>query len=377
MASENNGKTRILIVDDSVVVRGALTRLLGKYEDIEVVGSAGDPYEAREMLVSLKPDVMTLDIEMPKMDGLTFLQKIMQHFPIPVVMLSSLTREGADLSMKAIDLGAVDVINKPSSTQADGLRELGITLADKIRAAAKARVRRKAPPPNAKYDPRGRPLGLSQPLGRVRGTGYAKGEIITPPPELKRNLHKVIAIGASTGGTEALRVVLERLPKECPPIVIVQHMPEYFTLAFANRMNSFCEIDVKEAEDGDRLRPGLAVIAPGNSHLILRNLNGAFAVRVQDGPLVCRHRPSVEVLFQSVARAAGPNAVGVMLTGMGGDGATGMLCMKQKGALNIAQDEASSVVFGMPKEAIKAGGVDKVQHLERIAETIIEFCCKR
>lgn len=374
----SNRKIRVLIVDDSVVVRGALERLLNKDDAIEVVGTSGNPYEAREHLVQLKPDVMTLDIEMPKMDGLTFLQKIMTHFPLPVVMVSSLTREGADLTMKAIELGAVDVINKPSSTQSDGLKELGIVLIDKVKAAANARVRRK-PLKKGNYDTKGRPQGVlsSAGLGRVRGIGYARANVLKAPPGLTRHQHKIIAIGASTGGTEALRVVLERLPKETPPILIVQHMPEYFTLAFANRLNSMCEIEIKEAQSGDVLQPGHAFIAPGNMHLMLRKQGVQNVVDVRSGPLVCRHRPSVEVLFQSVARNAGPNAVGVILTGMGGDGASGMLMMKQHGSVNIAQDEASSVVYGMPKEALKMGGVDKVVHLEQIASAILEFCCKK
>jgi two-component system chemotaxis response regulator CheB len=311
------------------------------------------------------------------MDGLTFLDKLMTHFPLPVVMVSSLTREGANLTMKAVELGAVDVINKPYSTQMDGMMEMGIILIDKIKAAARARVRRKIP---ANFvDAKGRPTGIAGigAVGRVRGTGYAAGKVIAAPPELKRNQHKVIAIGASTGGTEALRVVLEQMPRESPPIVIVQHMPEYFTLAFANRLNSLCEIEVKEAENGDKLLPGRALIAPGNSHLMVRKPGVEMVADVREGPLVCRHRPSVEVLFQSVAKVVGPNAVGVMLTGMGGDGSEAMLAMKKAGALNIAQDEASCVVFGMPKEAIRLGGVDRVEHLERIAQAIIEFCCKR
>jgi two-component system chemotaxis response regulator CheB len=377
MSLDNSSeKIRVLIVDDSVVVRGALTRLLSKDPHIEVVGSAGDPYEAREMIVELRPDVLTLDIEMPRMDGLTFLEKLMTHFPMPVVMLSSLTREGADLSLRAIELGAVDVVNKPTSTHSEGIKELGVVLIDKIKAAAKARVRRPAIRPEFR-DAKGRPTGVTAVPTRVRGVGYAPGDILPAPPELKRNQHKVIAIGASTGGTEALRVILERLPRETPPILIVQHMPEYFTLAFANRLNALCAIEVREARDGDRLRPGLALVAPGDSHLVLRKTGVEYVAGLVKGPLVSRHRPSVEVLFQSVAHIAGGCAVGVILTGMGGDGASGMLMMKERGAHNIAQDEASSVVFGMPKEAIRFGGVDRIEHLERIPQAILEFCCKK
>lgn len=374
-----DGKIKVLIVDDSVVVRSALTKLLARDAGIQVVGSAADPYEAREKIVSLKPDVLTLDIEMPRMDGMTFLAKIMQHRPMPVVMCSSVTQEGADLSLKAIELGALEVVSKPSSTQMEGLHEVAIELIDKIKAAARANVRRKTQPKQALRDDRGRPLGVSLTtgVGRVRGVGYAAGQVLPAPPGLARAQHKVVAIGASTGGTEALRVVLERLPRETPGILIVQHMPEYFTLAFANRLNALCEIDVKEAESGDPIRPGLALIAPGNSHLILRRQGMSLVADVRSGPLVCRHRPSVEVLFQSVARVAGPNAVGVMLTGMGADGAQGMALLKQAGAWNIAQDEASCVVYGMPKEAVKCGGVDKVEHLERIAPAILEACCRK
>ena len=369
---------RVLIVDDSAVVRGVLTKLLSKDPEIEVVGAAVDPYEAREKIVHLRPDVLTLDIEMPKMDGLTFLKKLMTHMPIPVVMCSSLAREGADTSVKAIELGAVDVVGKPSSTEIDGLHELSIELIDKIKAASKVRVRpiRKQPPPGT-ADARGRPLGVANALGRVRGTGYAKGSVIANPAELKRNQHKFIVIGASTGGTEALRVVLERLPRETPPILIVQHMPEYFTLAFSNRLDSLCEIDVKEAENGDILRPGRALVAKGDSHLMLRKTGVETVAHVRPGPLVCRHRPSVEVLFQSAAKSVGPNTVAVMLTGMGADGANGMAMLKQTGAKTIAQDESSCVVFGMPKEAIKTGCVDRVEHLERIPKAILETCCER
>ena len=369
-------KIKVLIVDDSVVVRGILSRLLDKDEEIEVVGTAADPYEAREKLVELKPDVMTLDIEMPRMDGLTFLEKVMTHFPIPIVMCSSLTRDGAEHAVRAIELGAVDIVNKPRSTEADGLHDISIELIDKIKAAAKTRVRKRHQMPAGTTDAKGRPIGVAA-MGRVRGVGYAAADILPAPPELKRNQHKVIAIGASTGGTEALRVVLERLPKETPGIVIVQHMPEYFTLAFANRLNSLCKIEVKEAEPGDKIRPGRALLAPGNSHLMVKRVGVDLVADVRPGPLVCRHRPSVEVLFQSMAKVMGGSGVGVILTGMGGDGSNGMAMMKQAGALTIAQDEASSVVFGMPKEAIKCGGVDRVEHLERISKVILDFCCMK
>jgi two-component system chemotaxis response regulator CheB len=306
---------RVLLVDDSVVVRSVLTKLLSQDPEINVIASATDPYDAREKVVQLKPDVVILDIEMPRMDGLTFLEKIMTHMPLPVVMCSSLTRERADLTMRAIELGAVDVVAKPSSTQTDGLHEVSIALIDKIKAAARARIRRFVPK-TPMTDAKGRPLGVTATsLAHIRGTGYARSKVLTAPPELRRHQHKVIVIGASTGGTEALRVVLEQLPRETPPILIVQHMPEYFTLAFANRLNSLSELDVKEAENGDKLRPGLALVAPGNAHLTLRRVGVGLEAQVRDGPLVCRHRPSVEVLFQSAAKVTGPNTVAAILTG--------------------------------------------------------------
>lgn len=368
-----NKPIKVLIVDDSPVVQSVLQKMLSKDRRIRVVGTAKDPYEAREKVVSLAPDVMTLDIEMPRMDGLTFLKKLMTHKPLPVLMVSSLTREGADLTVKALELGAVDVVNKPYSTSMEGMQELANDLIDKIKAASKARVRRYIP--NMKLGTK--PAAPSPTIARVRGVGYARAGVLTAPPDIRRAQHKIIAIGASTGGTEALRVVLERLPKETPGIVIVQHMPEHFTQAFANRMNTLCEIDVKEAEDGDIVRPGIALIAQGGKHMMLKKAGVEMRVSVRPGPLVCRHRPSVEVLFESVSRIAGPNAVGVMLTGMGGDGSQAMLAMRQAGALNICQDEASSVVFGMPKEAIKLGAAHQVEHLERIPQVILEFCVKR
>ncbi len=362
-----------------MVVRGVMSKILRKESDIEVIGTATDPYQAREMILELKPDVITLDIEMPKMDGLTFLKKLMKHHPVRVVICSSLTLERADLAMRATDLGALEVISKPRSTEVDGLKEIAIELVDKVRAASQVMVRRRAFAASEAYQ---KITGLKVPgttkdVARIRGIGYAKANVIQATPELKRNSHKVIAIGASTGGTEALRVVLERLPKETPPIVIVQHMPEFFTQAFANRLNGLCEIEVKEATNGDRLRPGLALVAPGGKHMMLRRAGVDMAVEIKQGPLVCRHRPSVEVLFNSVAKVAGGVAVGVMLTGMGGDGADAMANMKHTGAKTIAQDEASSVVFGMPKEAIKRGCVDRIEHLERISQAIIDFCSKR
>jgi two-component system, chemotaxis family, protein-glutamate methylesterase/glutaminase len=370
---------RVLIVDDSPVVRGVLKKMLARDSAIEVIGTAADPYEAREKIVELRPDVVTLDIEMPRMDGLTFLEKLMKHFPTPVIMCSRLTLERADLVVRATELGAVDVLSKPSSTNAEGLKELAIELVDKVKAAAKVNVkrpRRKLPPGTT--DEKGRPLGVTAtPVGRVRGMGYAHADVLPAPPALARNRSKLIVIGASTGGTEALRVVLERLPSETPPILIVQHMPEYFTLAFANRLNSLCEIEVREAKDGDALHAGLALVAPGNSHLMVRKVGMDLRASVRSGPLVCRHRPSVEVLFQSAANVAGPRTVAAILTGMGADGANGMALLKTAGARTVAQDEASCVVYGMPKEAVRCGGVDRVEHLERISQALLDLCCER
>ena len=370
-----NSTIRVLIVDDSVVVRGALTKMLARDPSIEVVGTAADAYQAREKIVALSPDVLTLDIEMPRMDGMTFLAKIMQHRPMPVVMCSSVTQAGTELALRAIEMGAVDVVAKPSSTTKEGLAEVAIELIDKVKAAARANVRRHRPPESALRDAKGRPLGVSTltGVGRVRGQGYATKPVLKVPAGMKRG--RVIAIGASTGGTEALRIILERMPKETPGILIVQHMPEYFTLSFANRLDSLCQIHVKEAENGDLVEPGVALLAPGNSHLMVRRQGVNLVADVRKGPLVCRHRPSVEVLFQSMSRVVGPNSVGVILTGMGADGAQGMALLKQSGAYNIAQDEASCVVYGMPKEAVKCGGVDKVVHLERIGEAILGACC--
>ena len=334
--------TRVLIVDDSAVVRRIFTDELSRDPGIEVVGTAPDPYVARDKIVQLRPDVVTLDVEMPRMDGITFLRKLMHYFPLPVIIVSSLTRQGGDLAMEALEAGAVDVMCKPGEAYTVG--DMSMALIDKIKAAARVNVQRR--------------------------NGVAKP---TPKPQLAmtRTTNKVVAIGASTGGTEALRVVLEQFPPNAPGTVVVQHMPEHFTRSFADRLNGLCAVEVKEAEDGDSVTPGRVLIAPGNQHLLLRRSGALYCAQVKSGPLVCRHRPSVEVLFRSVAQYAGTNAVGAILTGMGKDGAEGMLKMKQAGAVTIAQDEKSCVVFGMPKEAIKCGGVDHVESLERISAKIL------
>lgn len=336
---------KVLVVDDSAVVRKILTEELARDPEIEVVGTAPDPFVARDKIVRLKPDVLTLDIEMPRMDGLTFLHKLMRHHPLPVIIVSSLTAKGGQLALQAMEAGAIDVMCKPGTAYSVG--DISIQLVDKIKAAGKVPVA--AMPSNGKHQ-----------------------TPTTAPAPLLRTTNKVLAIGASTGGTEALRVVLEQFPANAPGTLIVQHMPEHFTHAFAERLNGLCAVEIKEAEDGDHVVPGKVLIAPGNRHLLLRRSGALYMAQVKEGPLVCRHRPSVEVLFNSVAQSAGGNAVGVMLTGMGADGAQGMLKMKQAGATTIAQNESTSVVFGMPREAIKLNAVDHVEHLGQIPGRIME-----
>ncbi len=339
-------KIRVLVVDDSAVVRKVLTNTLNKAADIEVVGTAPDPYVARDKIVALNPDVLTLDVEMPRMDGVTFLKKLMRYKPIPTIIVSSLTTKGSRLALEALESGAVEIIPKPGSSYT--VEELGDTLIEKIRAAAVARVEKRSA---RKADDKN---GSSKEY-----TG------------LKFTTEKIIAIGASTGGTEALRVVLEKMPINAPGTVIVQHMPIQFTRSFAERLNSICRIGVAEAQDGDLLQPGKALIAPGNSHMILQRSGARYLVRIKSGPLVYYQRPSVHVLFQSVAKNAGPNAVGAILTGMGSDGALGLKSMRDAGAPTIAQDEKTCVVFGMPKEAIKVEAVDHVLPLDKIADKIL------
>jgi two-component system chemotaxis response regulator CheB len=341
-------KIKVLIVDDSAIVRKIFTEEISRQPDLEVVGTAPDPYVARDKIVQLRPDVVTLDIEMPRMDGLTFLKKLMRYFPLPVIIVSSLTPQGSKMAMEAIDEGAVEVLAKPGGSYSVG--EMGVQLVDKIRAAARIRVLQKAPVPAVPGE-----RGPAKPLALTQTT------------------QKIVAIGASTGGTEALKEVLLRLPANFPGIVIVQHMPPKFTTAFAERLNGLCQIEVKEAADGDSVVTGQALIAPGNFHMLLRRSGARYYVQVKTGPMVHHQRPSVDVLFNSTAQTAGANAIGVILTGMGADGATGMLAMKKSGSRTYAQDEASCVVFGMPKEAIKTGGVDKVVPLGGIAEELIRY----
>ncbi len=353
------GKIRVITVDDSALMRQVLAQLLSKDPDIEVVGSAPDPYIAREKIKALNPDVITLDVEMPKMDGLTFLEKLMRGRPMPVVMVSSLTEAGCQTTLRALELGAVDFITKPKIDLREGMEDLADDLIAKVKAAACARVR----PFLVKREAQGDPTCDSS-RSTLHASRFTNNSML-------KTTDTIIAIGSSTGGTEAVKEVLEVLPPNTPPILITQHMPERFTKTWADRMNQLCRISVKEAEDGDSVLPGHALVAPGSYHMSLVRSGARYSVRITQDPPVNRHRPSVDVLFDSVARYAGANAVGVILTGMGGDGAKGMLAMKQAGAYTIAQDEATCVVFGMPKEAIKLGGVDKILPLGDIAGAVL------
>jgi two-component system chemotaxis response regulator CheB len=346
-------KIHVLIVDDSAVVRQTLAEVLTSDPSIEVIGTASDPFVAAERMREQIPDVITLDIEMPRMDGLTFLQKIMSQHPIPVVICSTLAKEGAQTTLKALEYGAVEIVAKPRLGTKQFLEDSRVILCEAVKAAAASRLR--VPTPSHAVEPK---LTADAILSRARGA-------------MLQTTEKVVVIGASTGGTEALRALLEVLPADAPGIVIVQHMPEVFTRAFANRLDSLCQISVKEAEGNDTVLRGRALIAPGNHHVLLKRSGARYYVEIKDGPLVCRHRPSVDVLFRSAARYAGQNAVAVIMTGMGDDGARGMLEMKDAGAATIAQDEATSVVFGMPNEAIKLGAADHILPLQAIAQSML------
>ncbi|MCP9463115.1 MAG: chemotaxis response regulator protein-glutamate methylesterase [Nitrospira sp.] len=352
-------KIRVLTVDDSALMRQVLATLLSKDPDIEVIGSAPDPYAAREKIKTLNPDVLTLDVEMPKMDGLTFLEKLMRGHPMPVIMVSTLTEAGCETTLRALELGAVDFITKPKIDVQKGMSDVAQDLIDKVKAAAMARVRGATLPPcGVQSKAEGKP---SSPVAEP-GSGA-----------MLKTTDTIIAIGSSTGGTEAVKDILMALPAHTPPILITQHMPPRFTKTWADRLNSLCRISVKEAADGDSVLPGHALVAPGGYHMVLDRNGARYTVRITQDPPVNRHRPSVDVLFDSVARYAGRNSIGVILTGMGGDGAKGLLAMKQAGARTIAQDEATCVVFGMPKEAIKLGGVDKVLPLGDIGGAVLDF----
>ena len=353
-------KIRVLVVDDSAVVRQTMQQILDSDPDIELLGPANDPFAAASRMKEEIPDVMTLDVEMPRMDGLTFLQKIMSQHPLPVLMCSSLTGKGTETALKALEYGAVDIITKPNVGTKQFLEESKIRICDAVKAAAQARLQ-KQPRPSISVAPK-----LT--ADAVLSKGSSKSQAMIQTTE------KIIVVGASTGGTEALRIFLETFPPDCPGIVIVQHMPEHFTATFAERLNELCKISVKEAANNDTVVRGRALIAPGSRHTLLKRSGARYYVEVKDGPLVSRHRPSVDVLFRSSARYAGKNCVGVILTGMGDDGARGMQEMKEAGAYNIAQDEATSVVYGMPKEAVSHGGVDKILPLQRICQEVLRVC---
>jgi two-component system chemotaxis response regulator CheB len=340
-------KTKVLIVDDSALIRAVMSEIVNSQPDMEVVGAAPDPLVARDIIKRLNPDVLTLDVEMPKMDGLDFLEKLMRLRPMPVLMVSSLTERGSEITMRALELGAVDFVTKPKISIQTGMREYTDVIADKIRGAARARIK-----------PRTLNTAAQAPVLPALRSPLTSSE-------------KLIIIGASTGGTEAIREFLMQMPSDCPGILITQHMPEGFTSSFARRLDSLCKITVVEAAGNERVLPGHAYIAPGHSHLLLTRSGANYMTRIEQSPPVNRHRPSVDVLFRSAAAAAGKNAVGVILTGMGKDGAAGMLEMKQAGAHNFAQDEASCVVFGMPREAIAVGATHEVGPLQALPGMVL------
>jgi two-component system chemotaxis response regulator CheB len=353
---------RVLIIDDSALVRQMLVELLSSDSGIEVVGVAPDPYIAREKIKKLNPDVLTLDVEMPRMDGITFLRNLMRLRPMPVVMVSSLTEKGADVTLSALELGAVEIVTKPKVDVVEGLHQYREELIDKVKTAAKARVR---------------PLGDFTP--RNIAPKFSTDAVITQRHKSShfRTTDQLIAIGASTGGTEAIKEVLMGMPPDAPGIVITQHIPEAFSASFAKRMDTLCAMTVKEASDGDYILPGHVFIAPGHSHLMVDRDGARYVCRLSDGPPVNRHRPSVDVLFRSMAQQVGPNAVGAILTGMGADGAQGLLEMRNAGASTVAQDEATSVVWGMPGEAVKLGAVDAVLPLNRISAKLLDMAQRK
>jgi two-component system, chemotaxis family, protein-glutamate methylesterase/glutaminase len=368
-------KTRVVVVDDSALVRSLLAEIINRQPDMACVGAASDPLVAREMIRTLNPDVLTLDVEMPRMDGLDFLARLMRLRPMPVVMVSTLTERGADVTLRALELGAVDFVAKPKIGISDGLRQLGDEITDKVRIAARARVQRRVAGPLAAHladavvvDP-----GGAAPLPATAAAAAAH-----PPPAAGGGLlgrlstEKLIFIGASTGGTEATRELLMHLSADAPGVLITQHMPPGFTRSYAQRLDGLCKVSVAEARDGERILPGHAYIAPGGRHLAVERSGANYIARVFDGEPVNRHKPSVEVLFESAARVVGRNAMGVMLTGMGADGASAMRKMRDAGSWNICQDEATCVVFGMPREAIAHGAADEVLPLPQIAPRLLE-----
>jgi two-component system chemotaxis response regulator CheB len=338
---------KVLIVDDSAIVRQILATELSKLPDIEVIATAPDPYIARDKIVNLHPDVITLDVEMPRMDGITFLRKLMQHHPIPVIVISSLTPKGGVVAMEALDAGAVDVLCKPCAAYTVG--DIMPILIEQIRASAKIDYQ------------------------KMQSLREKASQVVPSRKAMTLTTNKILAIGASTGGTSAIEIVLKRMPETAPGIIIVQHMPEKFTASFANRLNNICDLTVKEAVQNDSIVPGTALIAPGNYHTVVKRSGARYFVEIKDGPPVFHQRPSVEVMFNSVAKYAGANAVGVLLTGMGADGAAGLLAMKQAGARTIAQDEKTSVVWGMPGEAVKLGAAEMVLPLDKIADKALDI----
>ncbi|SDC12411.1 protein-glutamate methylesterase/protein-glutamine glutaminase [Williamwhitmania taraxaci] len=353
-------KLKVLIIDDSAVVRQTLSHIISSDPDLEVMATASDPFFAAKKIAENVPDVITLDVEMPRMDGLTFLKKIMSQHPIPVVIISSLTETGTESGIRALEYGAVDIITKPQMNTKQFIEESRIRICDAIKAAGGAKITRRR---------------FVEPQAMVVEPKFSADVVLpkgSPIHSMLKTTEIVVAVGASTGGTEAISLFLQALPPDCPGIVIVQHMPEKFTTSFANRLNEICKITVREAKDGDTVIRGQALIAPGNYHMLLKRSGAKYYVEVTEGSLVNRHRPSVDVLFRSTARFAGSNAIGILMTGMGDDGARGLLEMKEAGARTVAQDEKSCVVFGMPKEAIKLGAADKVLPLESIAAYILK-----
>ena len=377
-------KIRVLVVDDSAIVRQSLTAILEEDPEIEVMGTAADPIIAVKKIMKEVPDVITLDVEMPRMDGLTFLRKIMAQHPIPVVVISSLTTAGTEVAMKALEYGATEVIGKPSMNPDIFFQESHIMLCDVVKAAAQSKLRRRSPEELKATVQQQQPTPIIDPINP-----HSNPLAVTPKYTADVMLEKssindviisteqIIVLGASTGGTEAIRVLLRTMPADMPGIVIVQHMPEGFTKSFSNSLNQISKLEVKEAENGDKVYRGRVLIAPGNKHMLLKRVGKEYIVEVKDGPLVNRHRPSVDVLFRSAARYAGNNAIGVILTGMGNDGAKGMQELHDTGAYTIGQDEASCIVYGMPKEAFKAGAVDTVLPLNKITEHLVQVTANK
>lgn len=343
-------KTKVLVIDDSALIRSLLSEIINDTKDLEVVGTAPDPLVAREMIKQLNPDVLTLDVEMPRMDGLDFLEKLMRLRPMPVLMVSTLTEKGSEITLRALELGATDFVTKPKMGITQGMQQYAAEITDKIRVAARAKI------------------STLQSIAKASNTQVQQSAIRNP----LISSEKLLIIGASTGGTEAIKSFLMQMPSDCPGILITQHMPAGFTKSFASRLDSLCKIAVKEAEEGERVLPGHAYIAPGDQHLLLARSGANYVTRLSDGEPVNRHKPSVDVLFDSAAVNAGKNAVGIILTGMGKDGAAGMLRMKNAGSYNFAQNEESCVVYGMPREAVAHGGVHEVGHLKDLPRMVLQ-----